>query len=283
MTKSLVEFRSAEKGICLSIQLDSDNETVWMNLDQISTLFHRDKSVISRHLKNIFINNELDKTIVVAKNATTAADGKSYQVDYYSLDVILSIGYRVNSKVGVEFRKWATTVLKEYLIKGYSLNNERILASGINDLIRSLEVLKQTLITQDHLTDIGSASIDIIKSYAKSWLVLNAFDEDRLEYPQKRQISEEKFSLDICVKSILQFKRNLIQQKEASSLFGNQRDNGLDQILGGIHQTFEGNLLYPSVYERAAHLFYFTLKDHPFIDGNKRIGSFLFVALFIGL
>ena len=122
---------------------------------------------------------------------------------------------------------------------------------------------------------IGRAAIDIIRGYAKSWRLLNAFDEDELPYLQKHPDLENRFSMDFCLKSITQFKKSLILQQEASPLFGNLREHGLDQILGGIHQTFDGHLLYPSVYERAAHLFYFTLKDHPFTDGNKRIGSFL--------
>jgi DNA ligase (NAD+) len=273
--QDIVTFSSSDELISLAVYLDTHTETVWLSLNQIAELFGRDKSVISRHLKRIFETEELDKNSVVAFFATTATDGKTYNIEHFNLDAILSVGYRVNSKRGIEFRRWASHLLKDYLIKGYTVNNQRLLTVGLDEISRCLDVLNQTLLSHGHIDDIGGAALEIIHSYAKSWLLLNAFDEDRLLYLQKHQNSEDHFSFEFCLKSIHQLKENLIQQKEASSLFGNRREHGLDQILGGIHQTFDGQLLYPSVYERAAHLFYFTLKDHPFVDGNKRIGSFL--------
>ncbi len=273
--QNIVTFSSSDELISLAVHLDTHTETVWLSLNQIAELFGRDKSVISRHLKRIFETEELDKNSAVAFFATTATDGKTYNIEHFNLDAILSVGYRVNSKRGIEFRRWASHLLKDYLIKGYTVNNQRLLTVGLDEISRCLDILTQTLLSHGHVDDIGGAALEIIHSYAKSWLLLNAFDEDRLPYLQKHQNSEDHFSFEFCLKSIHQLKENLIQQKEASSLFGNRREHGLDQILGGIHQTFDGQLLYPSVYERAAHLFYFTLKDHPFVDGNKRIGSFL--------
>jgi DNA ligase (NAD+) len=273
--QDFITFSSADTLISLSVHLDTQAETVWLNLNQLSELFGRDKSVISRHLKKIFETAELEKESVVAFFATTATDGKTYTVEYFNLDAILSVGYRVNSKRGIEFRRWASGILKEYLLKGYTINQERLSTMGMQEISRSLDILKQSLLTHSSMDDIGHASLDIIRSYSKSWLLLNAFDENRLSYQAKRQPSESKFTTEFCLKNIAQLKQNLINQEEASSLFGLQRDHGLDQIIGSIHQVFSGQFLYPSVYERAAHLFYFTLKDHPFIDGNKRIGSFL--------
>jgi hypothetical protein len=158
--------------------------------------------------------------------------------------------------VASEFRRWASRVLKEYLIKGFSLNKERLLSSGINDVARSLDLLKQSLLTHGHVTDIGSAAIEIIRSYTKSWILLNAFDENRLSYPQKSTNSEIRFTQEVAQAGIDALKSNLMAQNEASLLFGNEQQNSLGQIIGNIHQTFEGKLLYPSVYERAAHLFY---------------------------
>lgn len=271
---SIIEFLSSDNTIALSVHLDTQDETVWLNLNQISQLFQRDKSVVSRHIKNVFENEELDRNSVVAFFATTAADGKTYNVEHFNLDVILSVGYRVNSKKGTEFRWWASRVLKDYLLKGYSLNKDHLLQSGLGEIERSLELLKQSLLSHGHVTDIGSAAIEIIRSYTKSWLLLNAFDEDRLAYLQNLQNDEILFTIEIAKTGVSELKSTLMDQNEATPLFGNERENGLKQIVGSIHQTFGGDLLYPSVYERAAHLFYFTIKDHPFTDGNKRIGSF---------
>lgn len=271
----LMEFYSDDNYVKISVRIDAKDETVWLNLNQIAQLFERDKSVISRHLKKVIESNELSKESVVAFFATTADDGKTYNVEYFNLDAILAVGYRVNSKKGVEFRRWASQVLKDYLMKGFSLNKDKLLNSGMNDLERSLDLLRHSLLTHGHVTDIGSAAIDIIRSYTKSWLLLNAFDEDRLEYHQKHQDYEVRLTEEVAKKGIVELKSTLINQQEATPLFGTERLDSFKQIMGSIHQTFNGKLLYPSVYERAAHLFYFTIKDHPFTDGNKRIGSFL--------
>lgn len=272
---ALIEFHSDDHQVSLSVRLDAQDETVWLNLNQIAQLFQRDKSVIAKHLKKVFKLNELDKASVVAFFATTGSDGKIYNVEYFNLDAILAVGYRVNSQKGSEFRRWASRVLKDYLIQGFSLNKERLLGSGLSDLSRSLDLLKQSLLTHGHVTDIGSAAIDIIRSYTKSWLLLNAFDENRLSYPQQSKNHEVLFTEEMALNGISELKSSLVKQEEATPLFGTERQDAFKQIMGSIHQTFQGELLYPSVYERAAHLFYFTIKDHPFTDGNKRTGSFL--------
>ena len=281
-SKNTITFTSSDNLTSLSVQLDASAETVWLSLNQIAELFSRDKSVISRHLKKVFEEEEIDRNSVVAKNATTALDGKTYEVEYFNLDAILSVGYRVNSKRGTEFRRWTSQILKDYLVKGYAHNNENLLKSGLTDVSRSLDILKQSLFVHGYTDDVGHAAIDLIRSYSKSWLLLNAFDENRLTYTNKNNNYQTSFTEDFCLHNILQIKNELMSQREASSLFGNQREHGLAQILGGIHQTFGGDLLYPSIYERAANLFYFTLKDHPFVDGNKRIGSF-FLLLYLSV
>ncbi len=268
---ALIEFHSDDHQISLSVRLDAQDETVWLNLNQISQLFQRDKSVIAKHLKKIFNSKELEKESTVAFFATVQEEG-GYQVsrniEFFNLDVILAVGYRVNSQKGSEFRRWASRVLKDYLLQGFSLNKERLLDSGLSDLSRSLDLLKQSLLTHGHVTDIGSAAIDIIRSYTKSWLLLNAFDENRLSYPQQSKNHEVLFTEDMAFKGISELKSSLIKQEEATPLFGAERQDAFKQIMGSIHQTFQGELLYPSVYERAAHLFYFTIKDHPFTDGK---------------
>ena len=273
--QNTIIFTSSDNKTSLSVQLDTNTETVWLSLNQLAYLFNRDKSVISRHLKNVFNEGEIDRNSAVAKNATTATDGKTYEVEYFNLDAILSVGYRVNSKRGTEFRRWSSQILKDYLIRGYSHNKEALLRSGFADVSRSLDILKKSLLSQGYTDEIGHATIDLIRVYSKSWTVLNAYDEDKLTFSDKNFSYKTSFTDKFCLHNIQKMKDALMSRSEASSLFGNQREHGLSQILGSIHQTFSGNLLYPSVYERAAHLFYFTLKDHPFVDGNKRIGCFL--------
>ncbi len=261
---ALIEFHSHDQQVSLSVRLDPQEETVWLNLNQIAQLFQQDKSVVAKHLKKIFKIKELEKNSVVAFFATTAADGETYNVEFFNLDAILAVGYRVNSQKGSEFRRWASQVLKDYLVKGFSQNLER-----------SLDLCNQSLSTHGHVTDVGSAAIELIRSYAKTWLLLNAFDENRLSYPQNAINHEVKFTKEIAIQGISELKSSLMAQNEATPLFGAERQDAFKQITGSIHQTFGGEILYPSVYERAAHLFYFTIKDHPFTDGNKRIGSFL--------
>jgi death-on-curing family protein len=280
---TLIEFHSDDDKVNLVVRLDAADETVWLNLNQIADLFERDKSVIAKHIKKIFKINELDRDSTVAYFAIVQEErGRQVKrnIEFFNLDVILAIGYRVNSQKGSEFRRWTSRVLKEYLLKGFSFNKERLLSSGISDVARSLDLLKQSLLTHGHVTDIGSAAIEIIRLYAKSWTLLNAFDENRLSYPQKSTNANIRFTEVAARSGIDALKSNLMALNEASSLFGNERQDSLAQIIGNIHQTFEGKLLYPSVYERAAHLFYFTIKDHPFTDGNKRIGSF-FLLLYL--
>ncbi|MBX3487541.1 MAG: virulence protein RhuM/Fic/DOC family protein [Candidatus Paracaedibacteraceae bacterium] len=283
--KNIITFVASDNHTSLSVHLDTKAETVWLSLNQISELFERDKSVISRHLKKIFDERELDRDSTVAFFATVQDEGGHQvkrHIEYFNLDAILSVGYRVNSKRGTEFRRWSSQILKDYLLMGYAHNREYLLKSGLNDVSRSLDILKKSLLAHGYTDDIGHAAIDLIRSYSKSWLLLNAFDENRLTYNNKNIIYHENFTEDFCAANILSFKQDLMSQQEASELFGNQREHGLSQILGSIHQTFAGELLYQSIYERAAHLFYFTLKDHPFVDGNKRIGSFLLLLYLSG-
>lgn len=276
-SQNIITFISSDQKTSLVIHLDTKAETVWLNLNQISELFERDKSTISRHLKKIF-EEELNRDSTVAFFTTVQEEGGhkvKRQIEYFNLDVVLSVGYRVNSKRGSEFRRWSSQILKDYLIKGYAHNQEYLLKSGLNDVSRSLDILKQTLLDHGHTDNVGHAAIDLIRFYSRSWLLLNAFDENRLTYTNKNSAHQNIFTEEFCYQNIINFKYELMEQQEASDLFGKQRGHGLSQILGSIHQTFSNELLYPSIYERAAHLFYFVLKDHPFVDGNKRIGSFL--------
>jgi prophage maintenance system killer protein len=253
------------------------NETVWLTLNQITDLFERDKSVISRHLRNIFLEKELSREAVVAKNATTASDGKTYQVEYYNLDAIISVGYRVNSKRGTQFRIWATGVLKDQLVRGYSLNQRRLSEKGTDEIQQVLDLLSNTLSGQNLVSEEGLAVLEIINRYARTWQLLLQYDEDTLPVPEKR--ADTKTSLEIAEtrQAITTLKKELMNRGEATDIFGNEHGKGLAGIIGAVQQTFDGQDLYPSFREKAAHLLYFVIKDHPFSDGNKRIGSFLFL------
>jgi prophage maintenance system killer protein len=253
------------------------DETVWLSLSQIADLFDKDKSVISRHLKNIFQDEELDRESVGAKNATTAADGKTYQVEFFNLDAIISVGYRVNSKRGTQFRIWATSILKDHLIKGYTLNQRRLAEKGILEAQQVLSLLTNTLENQNLVSDEGLSVLNLVNQYAKTWQLLLQYDEDKLPPPNKRQVTGEVLDLDGARAAINSLKQELLVKREATYLFGNERSDGLAGIIGAIQQTFGGQDLYPSIEEKAANLLYFVIKDHPFTDGNKRIGSFLFL------
>lgn len=273
--QDLVIFKTDAGDVYVDVKLEQD--TVWLNLNQLSQVFERDKSVISRHLKNIFNEEELEQNLVVAKFATTAADEKIYQVEYYNLDAIISVGYRVNSKRGTQFRRWASKLLKEHLVQGYSLNQQRLYEKGINDLKRAMDLLSQTLQNQSLVHEVGYHAIEIINHYAKTWHLLLAYDENRLSSPTTLTESTQILDYESVLAAIHDLKETLMKKGEATPLFGQQRETQLQAILGTIHQTFAEVFLYPSCEERAAHLLYFVIKDHPFVDGNKRIGSFLFL------
>ncbi|MDG4476975.1 virulence protein RhuM/Fic/DOC family protein [Thiovibrio frasassiensis] len=263
-----------------SFEVHLAEETVWLTLTQMAELFARDKSVISRHLGTIFSSGELQREGTVAKNATVQIEGNrevTRHVDWYNLDVIISVGYRVNSKRGVRFRQWASRVLKQHLIQGYTANERRLAEKGLAEMKETLALLTRTLARHETLSEEGKAVLEVVGRYAKSWSLLLQYDEDRLELPKERHPSRQPLDYEQTRKSIRALKDDLLARGEASQLFGQERDQHLQGILGNLDQTFGGQDLYGSVEEKAAHLLYFVIKDHPFSDGNKRIGSFLFL------
>ncbi len=257
------------------VEVRVEHDNVWLNLQQVADLFGRDKSVISRHLKNIFDTKELERDSVVAKNATTAADGKTYLVDYYNLDAIISVGYRVNSTRATRFRQWATRVLREHLTKGYTLNRQRF-EQNARELEAALALVRKAAAGEMLTTDQGRGLVNIISRYTQTFLLLQRYDEGRLAEP-KGMPGGVLPTAQIARAAIARLKAELIQRGEASELFGCERDDGLAALLGNLDQTVHGTAAYPTIESKAAHLLYFVIKDHPFVDGNKRIGSFLFV------
>ena len=249
----------------VKLEVNMKDETVWLNANQLSKLFDRDSKTIRKHINNA-LNEELDDS-VVAKFATTAKDGKTYQVEYYNLDMIISVGYRVKSKNGVIFRKWATKVLKDYMIKGYAVNQKR------------LEYLEKTI----KLIDIagrmdaelkGSEAWEIIKvinNYSSALSLLDDYDHKRITKPMGTK-NDRQVTYEDCMNIIGKLKFN-----SDSNLFALERNEGLKEVIGTIYQSFDGKDLYSTIEEKAANFLYLITKNHTFIDGNKRIAATLFI------
>ncbi len=275
MNDPQIQIFTSEDGKA-QLEVALERETAWLSLEQMTSLFSRDKSVISRHIRNIFKEGELIRESVVAKNATTAADGKTYQVDYYNLDVIISVGYRVKSQRGVQFRQWATQVLKDHLVQGYTLNQHRLTERGI-EFEQAVDLLSRTLSNQGLVSAGGEAVARVISDYARSWSLLQGYDEQQLAEIGMQQLDMQPLALDEALQAISELKQALIAKGEATELFGQLRGDGLASALATIEQGFGDELLYPNASTRAAHLLYFVIKNHPLADGNKRCGSFLFL------
>ncbi len=251
------------------------DETVWLNLNQLADLFERDKSVISRHLRNVFEEKELNKDSVVAKYATTATDGKLYKVEYFNLDAIISVGYRVNSKRGTQFRIWATNVLRKHLVDGYTINEKRLKAqqNKINELQNAVHLLGN-IVLLDGVSDEAKGIVQIISEYSRALNILDDFDHQRLATPRGTKKAKYKLTYEEA--------RNIIEQMKKkfrdSALVGQEKDKSFQGSIGAIYQTFDGKDVYPTTEDKAAHLLYFVTKNHSFVDGNKRIAAALFVC-----
>jgi prophage maintenance system killer protein len=275
MSNEVLIYTDDNGEIDLTVSLE--NDTVWLSQKQMEALFSRERSVITKHINNVFKEGELDKNTVCAIFAHTASDSKKYNVKYYNLDVIISVGYRVKSKRGTQFRIWATNILKEYLIKGYALNQKRLKDTNLQELTSTIELIKNSLEHKTIQNDEAKGLFDIINNYAKSWSLLQSYDEDNIETTQSTSIQKFTLQYSEIKNAINQLKTELMKKGEATELFGNEKNNELEGIIGNIYQTFGGDDLIPSVEEKAGNLLYYVIKDHPFSDGNKRIGSFLFI------
>ena len=279
MTGKKKENKAPAKGKVLvyrnRVEVLLEKDTVWLSLNQMADLFERDKSAISRHLRNIFNGKELIRNSVVAKTATTAADGKIYQVEYFNLDAIISVGYRVNSKRGTQFRIWATNVLKKHLVDGYTINEKRLIASEhkYQQLKQSLKLLSNA-VHIDGVSDEAKGLIEVITQYSRALDVLDDYDHERLSVPKGIKRSKFKLTYEKARKII-----DALREKfKSSALVGREKDKSFQGSLGAIYQTFDGLDVYPTVEEKAAHLLYFVTKNHSFVDGNKRIAAALFIC-----
>ncbi len=253
-------------------------ETVWLTQAQMVDLFGKTKQNISLHIRNIFKEGELQEGSVVKDSLTTASDGKQYKTKQYNLDVIISVGYRVKSQQGTRFRIWANRVLKDYLTQGYALNEQRLLQhqEQLKKLENTLTLFQQNIIDQANLPE-AKGLVRVITDYARTFVLLNQFDSERLPTTDFDEHIRYEIKYDEARSAIEMLKLDLIAKGEATALVGNEKDDSFVGILGAIVQSFGGQFLYPSIEEQAAHLLYFVIKNHPFSDGNKRIGAFLFI------
>ncbi len=254
---SIVLFEAEDGNVTLDVSINM--ETVWLSRIQIADLYDRDIKTIGKHINNA-LKEELDSA-VVAKFATTAADGKTYQVEHYNLDMIISVGYRVKSKRGVEFRRWANSVLKDYIVRGYAVNSNRM--AQLNEVVQIMKRAEQQFD--------GKQVINVVEQYITAMNMLDDYDHRRLKKPE-----------GTIATYILDYKecKNLISQMQftaESNLFGNEKDDSFKGSIGNIYQSFNGKDVYPSAEEKAANLLYFITKNHSFSDGNKRIAAAIFL------
>jgi prophage maintenance system killer protein len=274
----VVIYQDEQNQTGVSVRLDG--ETVWLTQRQMADLFDTSADNVSLHLKNIFSEGELGEPATTEDFSVVQTEGRrkvTRTIRHYNLDAIISVGYRVNSKRGVQFRQWATRVLREHLVRGYSYNQTRLAERGLLEARQTLDLLARTLQNQALVDDTGRAVLDLIVGYAETWRLLLEYDEDRLALPPGARPASGVLDHARASGAIADFKRELMARKEATPLFGNPRGEALEGLLASIEQTMFGEPLYRSCEEKAAHLLYFVIKDHPFSDGNKRIGCFLFL------
>lgn len=249
----------------VKLEVNMKDETVWLNREQLAILFDRDIKTIGKHINNA-LNEELDNS-VVAKFATTAKDGKTYQVEYYNLDMIISVGYRVKSQNGIVFRKWANKILKDYMLKGYAINQRRL--EYLEKTVKLIDIANR--VDEKFENSDAKEILKVIGKYSKALDLLDDYDHKTLEKP-KGSSSEKQIKYDDCIKII-----NKLRFNEESDIFAIERNKGLEAIIGNIYQTFDGVDVYKNVEEKAANFLYMIVKNHVFVDGNKRIAATLFI------
>lgn len=268
----IVDYQN--NGVGIIVRLDAAHDTVWLRQDQMSELFGRERSVITKHLRNVFAEGELEMDAVCANFAHTAEDGKDYRVRHYNLDVIISVGYRVKSVQGTRFRQWATQVLREQLTR--SLPSHDRFEQNAAELQQALALIVKAARSPALTAEAGSGLVEIVSRYTQTFLWLQRYDEGMLAEPGGsaggRLPGEAESMADLQA-----LKASLMARGEATDLFARPRGDGLAAILGNLEQTVFGEPAYPTLESKAAHLLYFVVKNHPFTDGNKRSGAFLFV------
>lgn len=270
-----ISIYQAENG---SVEVWLEQDTIWLSQEQMAALFDVQKAAVSKHLKNIYASSELERAATVSKMETVRQEGGrsvSRRIDYFNLDAVLSVGYRVNSARASQFRQWATKVLHEHLTQGYTLNRQRFEANA-RELEAALQLVRKAAQSPELRDDEGRGLVDVVTRYTQTFLLLQRYDEGLLAEPQT--VAGGKLStLDEARIALAGLKADLISRGEATVLFAQERGDGLGALLGNLDQSVFGEPAYPSVEAKAAHLLYFVIKNHPFSDGNKRSAAFLFV------
>lgn len=269
-------YEAPDGGVRVEVKLDGD--TVWLTQRQMADLFGRERSVVTKHIRNTFQEGELDPAATCAKFAQVRTEGArivSREVDHFNLDVVISVGYRVKSLRGTQFRLWATRTLRDHLVQGYTLNRERF-EHNARELEAAVALVRKAAAGEALSTDQGRGLVDVIARYTQTFLLLQRYDEGLLIEP-KGIVGGLLPPVPEARAAIVRLKRDLLARGEATELFGREREDGLAALLGNLDQSVFGEPAYPTVEAKVAHLLYFVIKNRPFSDGNKRIGSFLFV------
>lgn len=272
MSKIII-FQNQDNQTALEVQFDGN--TVWLSQKLMADLFDKDSDTIGLHLKNIYSEEELDENSTTEFFSVVQQEGKrevNRNIKFYNLDAILSVGYRVNSKRGTQFRQWATQQLKDFLVQGYASNQKRL-----DELQKVVKLISQNGNADELQISEAKGMLDIITNYTQSFILLNQYDSHSLKTQSLNENITYEIQHEEAFAAIQELKRQLIAAKEATELFGNPKDDSFKGILGNVVQSFGGQYLYPSIEEQAANLLYFIIKNHPFSDGNKRIGAFMFV------
>jgi prophage maintenance system killer protein len=278
MNDQQIQIFTSEDGQA-RLEVTLEQETVWLSQAQMGGLFATTSENVLMHLQNIFKDQELSEEATAKDFLVVRQEGKRQvrrSIKHYNLDAIISVGYRVSSKRATQFRRWATQVLKDHLVQGYTLNQRRLTERGI-EFEQAVNLLSRTLTNQGLVSTEGEAVARVISDYARSWSLLQGYDEQQLTELNIKQPGMHSLELEEALKAIGELKQTLIAKGEATELFGQVRGDGLTSALATIEQGFGDELFYPNVATRAAHLLYFVIKNHPLADGNKRCGSFLFL------
>lgn len=269
-------YEAADGAVCVEVKLDRD--TVWLTQRQMAELFETTPENVLMHLKKIYADGELEEPATAKDFLAVRTEGKRQvqrRLKHYNLDAIISVGYRVNSRRGVRFRQWATQTLREHLVRGYTINRQRF-EHNARELEAALALVRKAAASEALSTDQGRGLVDVIARYTQTFLLLQRYDEGLLVEP-KGIAGGVLPAVTEARSAIARLKHDLLARGEATELFGREREDALAAVLGNLDQSVFGEPAYPTVESKAAHLLYFVIKNHPFADGNKRIGSFLFV------
>jgi prophage maintenance system killer protein len=260
----------------VALNAQVENETIWLSQKQMAELFGVHVPAVSKHMRNIFKSKELIEKSVVSKMEITASDGKTYKTKHYNLDAIISIGYRVNSKQATQFRIWATNILREHMVQGYTINQERI-QKNYDEFLRVVEDIKVLSQNADNVR--AEDVLELIKAFSATWFGLDSYDREELPKEGITKVNLE-YEVEKLYDDIAIFKQELMNRGKAAEIFATEKtQRSLEGIVGNVFQSVFGEDAYPTVEEKAAHLLYFVVKNHPFNDGNKRCGAFSFIWL----